>query len=708
MDKYELSIKEEKIKKHVEKKDYAAAAKIADTIDWSKIKNIKMLRIISKVYEELENYTEAKNVLLLAYERVPMGYRMLYRLTELSLKEGKLEEAESYFEEYRKAAGDDMNGLLLSYQLESAKGSSLSRLIAILEAYRRKEDERKLPPEEKWFYELAKLYEKAGRIDDCVRACSQMIEMFSLGIYIDKALNLKMQYAPLTPLEQEKLVDKKKYEDRYFAVKQDFERREYQGIREEDHEEIELRRKTEQLREAAMTNEPEEVPVSDKVISISAALHPAPAESESEIEETSAAAKRMFFAGESLAETEPAGALEDEIFDMQASLAQSVKEAAKEPEPSEEPETDGGSDSLGQTKEVVKETRKILEQERQSPAASEEEAAVSEEMSGAYGEEPAMPEEETAMPEAEGAVPEAEAAVSEEMPEAYGEEPAMPEEEAAVPEEESLVSEETSGGFEEEPDGAEGTFPLSEEEPAESEEEPAESEEEPVESAETTEALEEAPASDGAEITCVVVEAEAGEGRIPFAVEKLKKTHEVLGSETTQAAKISGARLSAKGVHNTFKRLAGRDLIVDGAAELSHEAAAELVEEIKHPRMPLVLILLDSAERLDEFLMANPKLDELCVYLEEGGRMDIDEFVACANDYAKEEECVIEEMAGLAIYAIAERLRNDGTELTEEAAKKLVDEAIDRAEHRGIKGLFGSKYDKEGYLILKEQFFKNL
>ena len=88
--------------------------------------------------------------------------------------------------------------------------------------------------------------------------------------------------------------------------------------------------------------------------------------------------------------------------------------------------------------------------------------------------------------------------------------------------------------------------------------------------------------------------------------------------------------------------------------------------------------------------------------------MEIDEFVACANEYAKSEECVIDEMANLAIFAVAERLQNDGVELTKDAAQKLVDEAIDRAEHRGIKGLFGSKYDKEGYLILKEQFFKNV
>ena len=100
MDKYELSIKEDKIKKHAEKKDYVTAAKIADTIDWRRVKNIKMLTLVSQIYEKVKNYAEAKNVLLIAYERVPVGRRMLYKLTELCVKSGNLDEAEDFFEEF--------------------------------------------------------------------------------------------------------------------------------------------------------------------------------------------------------------------------------------------------------------------------------------------------------------------------------------------------------------------------------------------------------------------------------------------------------------------------------------------------------------------------------------------------------------------------------------------------------------------------------
>ena len=392
MDKYELSIKEDKIKKHAEKKDYAAAVKIADTIDWSKVKNIKMLTLVSQVYEKAKNYEEAKNVLLFAYERVPMGRRMLYKLTELCVKGGKIEEAESYFEEFQKIAPNDIGKLLLAYQIEAAKGGDPDQLITILELYRKNEFE------EKWAYELAWLYHKAGRVKECVQLCNEIILWFSVGTYVDRALNLKMQYEPLTPSEQEKLVNKKKFEARVRAVEREFERREYQGIREDEGEAVERRRKKEQLKEAAMTSEPEteeafaaedgaeavpdpeeiqaaetpvpkEIPAGDKVIPFSAAP---PAE-----EEASAAAERLFFAGEP-EETpkaeplpvraagelpkeddreNPAGggtgkAFAGELSDMQADLAQAVQEAVKAQEPSAEEQAVPDAGLMGQTREV--------------------------------------------------------------------------------------------------------------------------------------------------------------------------------------------------------------------------------------------------------------------------------------------------------------------------------------------------------------------
>ena len=694
MDKYELSIKEEKIKKHAEKKDYAAAVKIADTIDWSKIKNIKMLTLVSQVYEKAKNYTEAKNVLLIAYERVPMGRRMLYKLTELCVKEGNIEEAESYFEEFKKVAPGDTNQLLLAYQIETARSGDLDQMIAILEEYQKHEFE------EKWLYELAFLYHRAGRVKECVKLCKDIILWFSVGVYVDRALNLKMQYEPLTPAEQEKLVNKKKFEARVRAVEREFEKREYRGIRGDEDEVLEQRRKREQIQEAAMTGEPatEEVtseqeppfaeePEPDNVIPFAAVQSPAP-------------------------EAEPpAERIADEIFDMQSDLAQAVLEAEKAPDP-EEGQTQ--EEIFGQTREVVKETRKALEQERKQELGETEEflndvsAALA---ASAFAEEtPVVLEREEEPPvlsEQEEEEEKEPPVLSEQEEEKEEEAPVLSEREAEK--EPPVLSEQEEEKEEESPVLSEQEEEKKEESPAALEQEGKKPENESAAPKQEMEASGQETADYGEfEIICVVVEAEPGAERIPLAVEKLKKTHEVLGSKAGQVAKISGEKLSARGVRATFKRLAGRDLIVDNAAELSHEAVAELTEGIKQPRMSMVLLLVDTSQNLDELLVANPDLDQLCVYLEEGGRMEIDDFVDCACKYAKEEECVIEEMAKLAIFAIAERLQNDGATLTKEAAKELVDEAIDRAEHRGIKGLFGSKYDKEGYLILKEQFFKNL
>ena len=118
-----------------------------------------------------------------------------------------------------------------------------------------------------------------------------------------------------------------------------------------------------------------------------------------------------------------------------------------------------------------------------------------------------------------------------------------------------------------------------------------------------------------------------------------------------------------------------------------------------------MVILVDSPEKIEDLLVSHEDLDELCVYLEEDGQMSLEDFIEAAEAYAQSEECVIDDMAKMAMYAAAERMRNDGVAFSEESARAMIDDAIEKAEHRGFKGLFSSKYDKQGYLILKEQFF---
>jgi len=190
MDKYEFNIKVEQIKKMVNKEDFATAMKIADTIDWRRVRNANLLSTISQVYEKNEEYQEAKEVLLLAFERAPIGKRILYKLTELALKEGSVREAEDYYQEFCELAPEDTRQYILHYLILKEKNASLDQLIQALERYINTE------LDEKWMYELAELYARAGRGNDCVQLCDKMILMFGIGTYVEKAAELKKRYAP--------------------------------------------------------------------------------------------------------------------------------------------------------------------------------------------------------------------------------------------------------------------------------------------------------------------------------------------------------------------------------------------------------------------------------------------------------------------------------------------------------------------------------
>lgn len=188
MDKYEFNIKVEQIKKLVNKKDFATAMKISDTIDWRRVRNANLLSMVSQVYEENGEYQEAKEVLLLAYERAPIGKRLLYKLGELAIREGSIKEAEDYYNEFCQLAPNDPRRFLLQYLILKEKGMPVSVLIQTIEQYTATE------PDEKWLYELAQLYAEAGRSSDCVQICDKITLMFGMGNYGELAKELKQRY----------------------------------------------------------------------------------------------------------------------------------------------------------------------------------------------------------------------------------------------------------------------------------------------------------------------------------------------------------------------------------------------------------------------------------------------------------------------------------------------------------------------------------
>lgn len=228
MDKYEFNIKVEQIKKLVNKGDYETAMKIADTIDWRRVRSTSLLTTIAQVYERNAEYQDAKDILLLAFERAPIGKGLLFKLTDLALREGNVPEAEAYYREFCDLAVDDPRQNLLRFLILEAKGATTEQLIHSLEKYCQEE------LDEKWMYHLAELYQQAGMESQCVSMCDRIMLMFGLGKYVDKAMELKLQFAPLTKYQMDLVENREKYEEKLRAVEEKYNNRTFKREPDED------------------------------------------------------------------------------------------------------------------------------------------------------------------------------------------------------------------------------------------------------------------------------------------------------------------------------------------------------------------------------------------------------------------------------------------------------------------------------------------
>ena len=216
MDKYEFNIKAEQMRKMAEQGDYKTAMQIADTIDWRRVRNANLLSYVADIYEHNSEYEEAKDILLLAFERAPVGKRFLYKLAEISVKAGDLQDAQEFYHEFCEMSPDDSRQFLLRYLILKAKGASAEQLIAPLEEYTSEE------VDEEWLYTLAKLYSEAGCEDACVRTCDKIMLLFGLGQYVDKAMELKLQYRSLSKEQMDLVENRSKYEEKLRKVSEEF------------------------------------------------------------------------------------------------------------------------------------------------------------------------------------------------------------------------------------------------------------------------------------------------------------------------------------------------------------------------------------------------------------------------------------------------------------------------------------------------------
>lgn len=213
MDKYEYKLKLDEIKNLMAKKQYTEAAEIADSINWRKVRNVNALMKAGDMYAQIGRYDEAKEILLMAYDRSPIGRMIIYKLAEIAIKTKEFDEAQEYYDEFVEIAPHDNLKYILRYEMNKAKGAGLDVLIQILEELKEQEYT------EKWAFELAYLYHQAGRSEECINACDELILWFGDGPYVEKALELKMLYQPLNRAQEDKYRQFKQRKDGIVEVR---------------------------------------------------------------------------------------------------------------------------------------------------------------------------------------------------------------------------------------------------------------------------------------------------------------------------------------------------------------------------------------------------------------------------------------------------------------------------------------------------------
>lgn len=756
MDKREFSIKAEQMQKQAELGDYATAMKIADKIDWRRVTNVSQLARVSEIYEKNGEYREAKEIMLLAFERAPMGRGLLVKLLELALKDNDIAEAERYYREFLDLAPEDPRQYVLRYQILSAKGAAPAQKIPPLERYV------ELELDEPLMYELAELYHAAGRHEECVELCDRITLLFGTGEWVEKAMLLKTEREeqPLTEYQQNLLDHREEYTARLRAL--------------EERSEL----ATEPLAQS-------EVEVQHEI--------PEPQEGMEELQaDTEYVANAVpepeaFSAEQSKAAAERAARVQREIdAEIEAHLSQLEAEenAVREAEERDQRQTIAAlaavSASQRRREEQQSEEERLAEVERKLAAAAEAEAAEQKKAEAEAAEQKQV-ETEAAAEISSAAEAVEQPAKEEHAATADSEKPSvvdditrvlpkLPKTENAAAEKEAQEALEATRIL---PDLKQrNTGEAAEEQPVP---EPAEKMEEEKAVAESADEAAEPADSLHLHYSCLIQGRTEEEG-LAAAIQKLKEIHEESGVRNP-AAKIRAEKLSLRGVKASAERIAGKDLIIECAGDLSEACVAELLELLMAEDGTRSVLLVDNPLQLTRLVAKYPQLktvfrvesglchgdvtvqpaerkraetelsgaaagrsvpeeksEETVVqsapeeqpaksteavrpaeihtaaersYEEEA--LDIDAFAHYASDYAKKIDCVITGKSMLALYERIEIMQEDGIGLTRKNAEALIEEVADRAEKppllKRIGGLFSPKYDKDGMLILKEDDF---
>ena len=746
MDKYEFNIKVEQIKKLVNKGDFETAMKIADTIDWRRVRSTSLLTMISQIYEKNAEYQDAKDILLLAYERAPLGKGLLYKLTDLALRENNIQEAEAYYREFCELSGDDPRQYLLRFLILEAKDAPLEQQINSLERYCQEE------LDEKWLYHLAELYHQANQADDCVRICDKIMLMFGLGKYVDKAMELKLQYAPLTKYQMDLVENREKYEEKLRAVEEEYKNGTYRKPEPEgeyldtDEPEAELDDEPENEPEG----QPEQAEPEEKAGKPKAETKPADEKVEkAALDEDVVASLHEAQAEEALAkevskikpydEEEGASEGETRVFrnlrDLEPAEAEEKSEEAPIHEFEEEEETivEDWDFEPEEEEEEIKESNHLMI-EAEDPAAGLAMALDSlKKIHRELGTKHPVAKISGANLSHRGIASVAERLAGKDLVVEH----AADLDDLTVEELEELMTQDETGmvvvlidtqarleqmhraypalaerfqyiGCENQKDDAAKLAQAREEELKRQQ------------AQQEAEAARKRQAEREAEI-CRQAEKEAEEKR--------RQQEAAARREEEERAKAEAQALAAKEAEEARKAEEDRRLAERQREELRRQEEARRDDEPEYEDEE-ERYEKDEYEPEDDYARGGYRDDykddykdsykdereddEYSNYPEDepeekpskkSGDMDVEEFVQYACKYASEIDCSISGKSMLALYERAEMMEEDGEPLTKTSAEDLIEEAADKAEKKSFSGLFSSKYDKDGLLILKEKHF---
>ena len=734
MDKYEYQLKTEHIRQVAARKEYGEAAKLCDTIDWTKIRDVKMLTLAADVYTAVGEYEKAIDILQQAYEYAAMGRRIVYRLTELTLKADSYDDAKNYFEEFCRIAPNDQGRYILLYKMARYQKATLDEKIKILEAYKREDFD------EKWAYELAVLYAMNNEKDKCIQLCDDIILWFGLGKYVEKALSLKSQFAPLTPAQKEKVqkfADKKAQEENEKLQKKQEEQEKKESQAElakkaaaqekiskwQEEQEKAYQAEQEAAKKEAKAREDEQKALLEREEKLRKQR-----EEELEAVERLKKEQRLEHARQSVVTSDMNEIMaviqrakqedaQNELQDELAKQVQQVQQLAGEkdlelvseiPSDVEEKEKLQVSEDISYMQDEISEDEttesEVLDDETSENETSDVETAnteTSEKTSDSENTDEAVwfeaykPEEEPQISEWAAPVAETvEVEPEEEEPQEVVQEELEKEPEEAGPQEEiqEEIQEEPQEEFEEEP------------EEKDAQEESAESRQ--VEMTANS-GLPIVNPEDMSRVWHFAIQAMPDEDDIELALEYLEELAERSSRAVPRSVvKITGQKLNQKGLVKSIDKLLGKTILIEDAADMNERVINEFCKIIDPTDRSLLVVFIDTPASIRHLLIDYPQLAQVVTAQFVRETYSVTELLEYARGYADREDSVFDKSGELALMERLKVIAGNQERNKKRIVEMIVNNAIEKAEKKSMRKLFQSKYDKRGCLILRDKDFE--